>query len=399
MTWREELKPASFRGIGFLVDSHGIDFGRRNHLHEYPLRDKPYSQDLGKMAKTFSVRAYLLGDEYTANRNDLMAAIEDNPNPGTLILPLYPSLRVKPGSCRVDFDNRNGGQEFLSLEFTIAGDNTYPNQNNATGSKVIADVASGREALNSVFSSVFNAASRPEYLRTDAIDTSNTITDLATSLLGTYSPNADGLQNITSAIAAVANNAGSLVGNGSQWANGIVSIVTAIRDGFDTPDQAYKMNSDLLAAGNDLQPVIETTTTRTIQKNNRAAQLSLVKRHALFAMAENATVIDYESYDQAVATRNTLASQIDDEIIAAGLDEDDAINAMEKARASVVIDITARSGSLQRITFLNRPQQITALALSYDLYDTTDREADLIARNKLIRPHAIPAGSQVEVLL
>ena len=47
-SWREDLRPASFRGVPFLVDESHVVIGRRVVLHEYPLRDKPYAEDLGK---------------------------------------------------------------------------------------------------------------------------------------------------------------------------------------------------------------------------------------------------------------------------------------------------------------------------------------------------------------
>ena len=46
-TW-ENLRPASFRGVAFEVESHSESGGRRVELHEYPLRDTPYAEDLGK---------------------------------------------------------------------------------------------------------------------------------------------------------------------------------------------------------------------------------------------------------------------------------------------------------------------------------------------------------------
>ena len=46
-TW-ENLRPASFRGVAFEVGSHSESGGRRVELHEYPLRDAPYAEDLGK---------------------------------------------------------------------------------------------------------------------------------------------------------------------------------------------------------------------------------------------------------------------------------------------------------------------------------------------------------------
>ncbi|WP_374707575.1 DNA circularization N-terminal domain-containing protein, partial [uncultured Deefgea sp.] len=39
MAWREQLQPASFRGVPFYVYTSSGEVGRRNVVHEYPLRD------------------------------------------------------------------------------------------------------------------------------------------------------------------------------------------------------------------------------------------------------------------------------------------------------------------------------------------------------------------------
>lgn len=47
MSWKNKLRPASFRGASFGVESHQTEQGRRTQVHEYPGRDDPYVEDLG----------------------------------------------------------------------------------------------------------------------------------------------------------------------------------------------------------------------------------------------------------------------------------------------------------------------------------------------------------------
>ncbi len=72
MGWRENLRKGSFRGIPFFVDSSSAGFGRRNVLHEYPLRDTPYAEDLGRAQKEFTVEATVIGDDYLRKRDALI---------------------------------------------------------------------------------------------------------------------------------------------------------------------------------------------------------------------------------------------------------------------------------------------------------------------------------------
>ncbi len=399
MTWREELKPASFRGIPFLVDTHEIAFGRRKHLHEYPYRDIPKAEDLGKRARFITINAYLLGDDYTDRRQRLMDAVENKSTAGTLTLPLYESMQVTADEdCSVMFSNREGGIEYLRLAFTIAGENRYPDQSITSKAKVLEDATNGRTSILQVLRDGFDATARPEYIREDAEATSNSFTDQVRSLLGNFTPSNAGLAAITLATDYLADNVGDLVQDGSQWGGAVQSVILAVRDGFPGIRDAYSLLSGLFTVGSDLPVIVENTSNRTIQRKNRDLQIGFVKRQALMAMAENAASIEFESYDEASTTRNELSDRIDDEILTATLDEDEAITALEKLRATMVSDITSRAASLRRIRYLTRTSPISALALAYDLYDTTDQENDLINRNHVRRPHLIPAGRPIEVL-
>ena len=116
--WRDKLKPASFRGASFKVDTDIRRGGRRVVLHQYPKRDDPYAEDLGRSARRFVVQGYLIGPEYLVLRDILIAALEEA-GPGTLKLPLafqseevevmaddYSIVTSKDhgGMCRVDMD-------------------------------------------------------------------------------------------------------------------------------------------------------------------------------------------------------------------------------------------------------------------------------------------------------
>lgn len=48
MTWKDRLQDASFRGVPFKVEEESAGTGRRVETHEYPNRDKPYTEDLEK---------------------------------------------------------------------------------------------------------------------------------------------------------------------------------------------------------------------------------------------------------------------------------------------------------------------------------------------------------------
>src|SRR4051812_33537247 len=86
MSFFEQLRDASFRGIPFGVFSSEARFGRRNAVHEYPYRDTVWVEDLGRAARRISLIGFLVGDDVIAQREQLIAACETEGD-GELIHP------------------------------------------------------------------------------------------------------------------------------------------------------------------------------------------------------------------------------------------------------------------------------------------------------------------------
>lgn len=119
--WKSRLQPASFRGVPFSVESDEGTFGRRVQTHEYPNRDKPYTEDLGRATRRFTISAYLIGDDYIDQRDRLIAAV-DTPGPGTLVHPNYGEMAIcVDGEVRVSHSNNEGRMCRISFSFVEAG--------------------------------------------------------------------------------------------------------------------------------------------------------------------------------------------------------------------------------------------------------------------------------------
>src|SRR5512146_2081329 len=130
-TWRDRLGKvtladgrqvvgASFRGVPFFVSVAQHKGGRRNVLHEFPGRDTPQAEDLGRQARVFPVEAYVIGDGYMEDRNKLLAALETK-GLGELRHPLYGTRLVAvTGGFTVRESAMDGGMATFAIEFTEA---------------------------------------------------------------------------------------------------------------------------------------------------------------------------------------------------------------------------------------------------------------------------------------
>ena len=102
--------------------------GRRVAVHEYPGRDEPFVEDLGRRTKRWTVEAFVVGDDYAAIRDRLIDAC-DMPGAGELVHPYLGSLQVACTACSLTERTREGRMARLSLEFVEAGANQYPTNN------------------------------------------------------------------------------------------------------------------------------------------------------------------------------------------------------------------------------------------------------------------------------
>lgn len=100
MGWRDDYRPGAFRGVPFHLKNSTRTGGRRTVLNEYPLRDKPDTQDMGRKARQFNLAMTVIGQDYMAKRDLLIEALETF-GPGTLMHPFYGEMQVATlAACR-----------------------------------------------------------------------------------------------------------------------------------------------------------------------------------------------------------------------------------------------------------------------------------------------------------
>ena len=133
MAWRDRLLDASFRGAPFRVESHSAEAaGRRAAVHEYPGRDVPYAEDLGRRASEHRIQGYVLGPDYDRARDRLVAACAA-PGPGRLVHPYLGELDALCTGCTVSERSGEGGVARVTLTLVEAGEARYPAATADTG--------------------------------------------------------------------------------------------------------------------------------------------------------------------------------------------------------------------------------------------------------------------------
>jgi prophage DNA circulation protein len=131
LPFRDDMLPASFRGAMFHVEAGSKESGRRIVTHEFPKRDLPYSEDMGRKAFQFSVRGYcitfpidtpvpLYTRDYRTARDALIIQLETE-GTGVLQLPTLDPFTVVCSGYRWTEEERAGGYCVFDMQFAEWG--------------------------------------------------------------------------------------------------------------------------------------------------------------------------------------------------------------------------------------------------------------------------------------
>lgn len=88
--WRDALLPAMFDGVPFFCESGIRESGRRTVIHEYPKRDLPYSEDMGRRAIQYTVRGYVIQFGKDAGVDQTTLFLAPTPVPGFNVVTMQP---------------------------------------------------------------------------------------------------------------------------------------------------------------------------------------------------------------------------------------------------------------------------------------------------------------------
>jgi prophage DNA circulation protein len=129
-SWRDDWVRASYNGAPFHCESNARESGRRIVEHEFPKKELPYAEDMGRHAREFTIRAYcivfprddddLFTRDYRNPRNRLMTALETE-GPGTLQLSTQPPQTVVVTKYRMSEEERFGGYCVFDITFLEYG--------------------------------------------------------------------------------------------------------------------------------------------------------------------------------------------------------------------------------------------------------------------------------------
>jgi prophage DNA circulation protein len=388
-----KLLPASFRGIPFNVEDTDLGAGRRTQVHEYPQRDKPYTEDMGRATRDLSFSAFLVGADYVEQANKLLGALEQSGS-GTLVHPWFGSMQVSlVDKARVSFDS-SLGRARVQMQFVEAGELAFPMATSSTGAatRLAADKLS-KASIDS-FAAKFGIKGFQDWVSAAA---NGQLLDklgiVSTSEINKVLGFSNGLAKTFSTLSGLISNPRSL-GTKLMGMFGLSGLTTSLI-AWKNVVKSFSRIGKSPALKDKPSSIVFTPSRKQAQAN--ATALNAITRQALLVQAVGASSLvgtesDAEasttSYADMLEVRDTLLSAIDEEMLVA---DDTVYVALQEARAAVWTDMTTRARDSSRIKSLTPKQIQPALVLAYDQYGDASRDAEIITRNNIRHPGFVPA--------
>ena len=147
--WRSAMVPAAFRGVVFKVQNDSQSGGRRGPTHEFPNRNTPWTEDMGRRAQRWAITGYVIGQDCISQRNNLIQAL-DADGTATLQHPTLGSVQAKCDTYTVTEDKERGGIFTFQMSFSEAGSLSFAATPNTQASAIANASALGQTAATSL---------------------------------------------------------------------------------------------------------------------------------------------------------------------------------------------------------------------------------------------------------
>lgn len=419
-TW-ENLRPASFRGVAFEVESHSESGGRRVELHEYPLRDTPYAEDLGKKAGKWQIEAFLVnGKSGYAERRDKLREALNASGPGTLIHPYLGELSVSVDGYSLKETTREGGYCTFSISFVEAGQPVEPDVEKDTAANVLDKAEAAKEAATAGFLDEYMP------LLEDLEGLAGKVPALlseATAFLGTPLSILSRAQSAASSVLALPDRLASRIlgylgtirqlggiatsglkmnaltalldkksaGTASPWlvtSNGVIAGIVG--------ETSWPQAGGGSIGGGTPSPETPGVVASTVANRAETPLIDLIAAGAVIEAAIESADADYGTADDALASRDAVLEAID-EVQRANC-SDAVFTALSELAAAVNEDLTTRGAELPKLGSATLSMSMPALAASYRLYGDVGQADAIVARNRIRHPGRVPGGVPLEVI-
>jgi hypothetical protein len=393
MGWRDELLEASFGGAKFKVAGEDVEAGRLHAVHRFAgSKSRPWIEDLGPDGETFTVDAYVLGQDYLDQRRKLLDQCLRPGAAGLLTLPTWSPRYVFCTGCRIRGSSDEGGFCRFELSFQVLDTNVTiaravrPKQDAQTNAAAVEAQAAASAEAN------LELEQAPDIVRDGAAESLRSIGRAIVSLDFTAGPEAV-VSDVTLAARRLIDDASELATSPADLISETLAAVQGIAGAVGNLPKALEAYRVLFEL--EIPSLGGGSPNGQARDRNAAATISLARQAAIAGFAKTAVDVDWQTRQDAERARAQAIEAIDFEAESA---DDLAYGALVQLRAALTSALPPSDEDLPDLVSLKPIGDTSTLAIAYRLYDDAGRDDEIRERNNLRHPGRISAGSELEVL-
>lgn len=395
MSWRDDLRQGSFRGVQFFIESHSFNSGRRNVDHEFPTREQGNSEDLGKRLPRYSINLFVLGEDYFSQRDSLREAL-DTEGPGELVHPYLGDVLAQVGEYTLDESRDQGRMAKFTVQFIEAGAPVFPEESTDAVQGVLASVEETLEATQAVFATAMSVANSPARVVESASSAVNNAADKILDIVDEIGSGADAIAEVAFSIANIKQNVNSLLSAPSQLAERFKASFDLLFEAIDDEDDTRELAQSIFRNTSEFsQDAIVDTGTPTVKRQiaNQAAIENLIVELSLANQAKAAVGGTYNSTRQALDVLGQFNSAVEPQL--ERISDDDLYQKLKDIEVQMNRALPPQNtGNIVEFT---PPKTLPALVISHALFGDIDKEQEIIDQNEIRHPGFVPGGLQIEV--
>lgn len=407
-TWRDQMLPASFRGISFLIPQASVPVGMKVQLHEFPQRDEPYAEQMGKQAQVHRLVCWIIGDDCFERRDKFMEAVQ-TPGAGELVHPWLGRMQVKAGEAELTHDFKQGGMAAFAVTFYPDIPLKFPTAKVNTQQQV---VKASDSLLDSAMARYKSAMAKVDQARLGLARLRNSLSGVYTVIQQQFSTIIGAFTNLTGFVQSLMNAPDSLsslfssyfsefsvddylgddsgssyrksVATATQQTEAVASINTVSDSGGVDAAAASQATANLVQDALLVQVALIISEMPVASQPVSTATVASVEQQAVQPIVRPEVPVA----DDVIELRDNLNEAIFQASLKADPEHYMVLNTL---RQTIVKHLTAVAESGVRLVEITPPETLSALVLAYRRFGDATRESEVVQRNRLRHPGFVPA--------
>lgn len=393
--WLKTLWRTSYKGAAFWVETDKEGGARRIVIHEFPMRDTPFLEDLGERYREFTVTAYVASDRADTEAAALMAMCATR-GPGIMVLPEQGPVMVRCLEFSRAHNRDRLGFVAHELKFVREGFSSALASVTSLINMIFVQAEAAASVVAEAFATVALIKSVPDYVA-NALQ-SGTENALATLEVVRTSVN---VEPVTSAAQRDAIEA-AYVALPEAMTNedtaalqeiglGIVQTAMALTENMDPNIALSTMAQIIDATPIETEPAaVASSKWRTHVAINEQAAYTLLRIAAMVAYCEAVARAKLGDRPAAITLRANVSSYFEDQLNALPSQEYALYYALIRLRDATIDYLSRAILDLAPVVKVNASLGMPSLFWAWRLYADPTRSPELVARNRIEHPSFMP---------